>query len=163
MASENAHNRGSQDPGFASENTPSVPAVRRGRAAVELLDRYAAVVSADGDAQSSAPLAEQTRCTYASEARQYLALLAAADLDGGPLESRMGATGRSAPGMSAKSEWESKTGRCPSSSLNTRGEAVDEPRACVVLEPKGCVSPPNASSPAVTPLSVLTKTPPEFP
>jgi site-specific recombinase XerD len=87
VASENALKRGSQDPGFTSENTSTVPAVRRGRAAGGRPARYDAVLSAYVNALSFAPLADQTRRTYASKARQYLAWLAAADLDGDPLES----------------------------------------------------------------------------
>ncbi len=42
------------------------------------------------DALASAPLADQTRRTYASKVRQYLAWLAVADTDGDALNSADG-------------------------------------------------------------------------
>jgi hypothetical protein len=44
-------------------------------------------------ALAAAPLAEQTRRTYASKVRQYLAWLAGAELDGDPLDSADGRDG----------------------------------------------------------------------
>src|SRR5215218_2975029 len=51
---------------------------------------YAAALEAYTSALASAPLAEQTRRTYASKVRQYLAWLAGAALDGDPLGSPEG-------------------------------------------------------------------------
>jgi hypothetical protein len=48
-----------------------------------VLDSYVTALAA-------APLAEQTRRTYASKVRQYLAWLAGAELDGDPLDSAGG-------------------------------------------------------------------------
>jgi len=68
--------------------TPRRP--RRGRAPVELPDRYDTVLDAYSAALAAAPLADQTRRTYSSKARQYLAWLAGANLDGDPLDSTDG-------------------------------------------------------------------------
>jgi site-specific recombinase XerD len=66
------------------------PPARRGRAPVELPVPYAAVLDAYIAALTSAPLAEQTRRTYASKVRQYLAWLAGVEADGDPLGSADG-------------------------------------------------------------------------
>jgi site-specific recombinase XerD len=84
VASENAHARQSQHPEIASENTKHI---RRGRPLAELSEPYAAVLKSYASALAAAPLAEQTRRTYASKARQYLGWLARAELDGDPLGS----------------------------------------------------------------------------
>jgi site-specific recombinase XerD len=87
MASENARSQRSQTLQFASENAHPAP---RGRPPVELSGPYAAALEAYTSALASAPLAEQTRRTYASKVRQYLAWLAGAALDGDPLGSSEG-------------------------------------------------------------------------
>ena len=63
---------------------------RRGRAAVDLAASEAAVLDAYTEALRSAPLSNQTRRTYASKVRQYLAWLADADLNRDPLASAEG-------------------------------------------------------------------------
>ena len=64
--------------------------MRRGRAPIELSGVYAAALEEYVDALAAAPLAQQTRRTYASKVRQYLAWLAGADVDGEPLSSAEG-------------------------------------------------------------------------
>jgi len=90
MASENTQGRASQPRQSTSENT--TPATRRlaGRAALELPEPFAAVLGAYIVALAAAPLAAQTRRTYASKVRQYLAWLASAKPDGDPLNTRDG-------------------------------------------------------------------------
>ena len=63
--------------------------MRRGRAArrSSCRDQFGAVLDEYLAALTAAPLAEQTRRTYASKVRQYLAWLAAADVDGDSLRS----------------------------------------------------------------------------
>lgn len=61
--------------------------MRRGRVAVELPAGYAGVLEAYVRALASAPLAEQSRRTYASKVRQFLVWLAVAEVDGDPLGS----------------------------------------------------------------------------
>lgn len=90
MASENTSRETPQDPEPASENTTSLPPARRGRAPVELAGPDAAVLDAYIAALGDAPLSAQTRRTYASKARQYLAWLSSADVDGDPLDSTDG-------------------------------------------------------------------------
>ena len=85
MASENANNSGSRDAESTSENTTLLPPVRRGRAALALSDRYRVVLDEYVAALRSAPLSDQTRRTYESKVRQFLAWLAQADVDGDPL------------------------------------------------------------------------------
>ena len=87
MASENTLGRGAQDAGSTSENTIG-PA--RGRVAVALPAPYTAVLEDYTSALAAAPLAWQTRRTYTSKARQYLAWLAGAEFDGDPLASADG-------------------------------------------------------------------------
>jgi site-specific recombinase XerD len=84
VASENARRRGSQNPRFTSENTKPG---RRGRSPVDLTGQYATVLDEYVAALGSAPLAEQTRRTYASKVRQYLSWLGATAFDGDPLSS----------------------------------------------------------------------------
>jgi integrase/recombinase XerC len=90
VATENALQQGSQDPESASENTKALSGRRRGRAAVDLPTSQAAILDDYAEALRSAPLSDQTRRTYASKVRQYLAWLADADLDQGPLTSADG-------------------------------------------------------------------------
>jgi len=90
VASENAHQRGSQQPESASENTSTAPRARRGRAPAQLPEPVADVLDSYASLLAAAPLAEQTRRTYASKVRQYLAWLADAELDGDPLDSADG-------------------------------------------------------------------------
>ena len=52
--------------------------------------RYAAILSRYTQTLVSAPLSAQTRRTYESKVRQYLAWLAAADLDVDPLKDKHG-------------------------------------------------------------------------
>ena len=85
MATENTNLRRPPGAPTTTENTTGPVGRRRGRAAIalsapyiEVLDRYAAALR-------TAPLSEQTRRTYASKVRQFLAWLAAADLDEDPL------------------------------------------------------------------------------
>ena len=87
----NALQTGSQSPKSASENTAGLPQRRRGRAPLELPDPFTAVLDDYIRALAAAPLAAQTRRTYTSKVRQYLAWLAGADLDEDPLT---GAAGR---------------------------------------------------------------------
>ena len=61
--------------------------MRRGRTPVEVTGPYRAVLDEYLAALTAAPLAERTRLTYASKVRQYLAWLAAADVDGDSLQS----------------------------------------------------------------------------
>jgi len=90
VATENAPKRGGREAGSASENTTAVPRRRRGRAPLELPDPFAAVLDEYIGALATAPLAAQTRRTYTSKVRQYLAWLAGADLDEDPLLSADG-------------------------------------------------------------------------
>ena len=85
MASENAQSPGPQCPESTSENTTPGTPRRRGRSALELPEAFAAVLDAYVVALAAAPLAAQTRRTYASKVRQYLAWLALAKTDGDPL------------------------------------------------------------------------------
>lgn len=90
MTSENPRRRGSQDPRTPSEHTAAIPGSRHGRAPVDLPDQYAGVLDAYTTALAAAPLAAQTRRTYTSKARQYLAWLVTAEVDGDPLEDHAG-------------------------------------------------------------------------
>jgi site-specific recombinase XerD len=90
VATENALPAGSQAPESASENTTASSARRRGRAAVDLPAFEAAVLDDYTAALRSAPLSDQTRRTYASKVRQFLAWLASAGLDSDPLTSADG-------------------------------------------------------------------------
>ncbi len=90
MATENAQKRGGREAGSASENTTALPRRRRGRAPLELPDQFGAVLEDYIHALATVPLAAQTRRTYTSKVRQYLAWLASADLEEDPLASADG-------------------------------------------------------------------------
>jgi site-specific recombinase XerD len=90
MTSENGPERGPLEPKSTSENRTVPPRPRHGRAPVDLPGPFAAVLDTYAAALAAAPLAAQTRRTYSSKARQYLAWLAAADGDGDPLGSADG-------------------------------------------------------------------------
>ena len=90
MATENALQPGPLDPESASENTKALAERRRGRAAIDLPASQAAILDDYAAALRSAPLSDQTRRTYSSKVRQYLAWLAGADLDQDPLLSADG-------------------------------------------------------------------------
>jgi hypothetical protein len=90
VATENAQSRGRQKAGSTSENTGAPSPVRRGRVPSELSGVYAVALEEYVEALAAAPLAQQTRRTYASKVRQYLAWLAGADVDGEPLLSAEG-------------------------------------------------------------------------
>lgn len=77
-------NRGNQHPDSA-EGAPARVARRRGREAVDLPAPYAELMDDYTEALRSTTLAAQTRRTYASKARQYLAWLATTGADGKPL------------------------------------------------------------------------------
>ncbi|MGO9958163.1 MAG: tyrosine-type recombinase/integrase [Solirubrobacteraceae bacterium] len=81
MATENALQEGSQDPESTSENTNASSRRRHGRTAIALPASETAVLADYTTALRSAPLSDQTRRTYASKVRQYLAWLADVDLD----------------------------------------------------------------------------------
>ena len=90
MATENATKPGAQKPASASENTTAPPRRRRGRAPLQLPAPFAELLDTYTQALRSAPLSDQTRRTYASKVRQYLAWLAGADLDSDALASADG-------------------------------------------------------------------------
>lgn len=85
MASETAHHGGPLDVDVTSENTRPVPGPRRGRQPVPLPVRLESVHAAYVAVLAGAPLSAETRRTYASKARQYLAWLDAAHVHGDPL------------------------------------------------------------------------------
>lgn len=89
MFSENALGPDSQTAESTPENTTAGRRARRGRVAADLPEPFAADLRAYTSALAAAPLAEQTRRTYTSKVRQYLAWLATAD-DGDPLDSADG-------------------------------------------------------------------------
>jgi site-specific recombinase XerD len=93
MTSENAARHGSQDLEIASENTNHIRRPRHGRAPTDLPDPFAAVLDAYTTALATAPLAGQTRRTYASKVRQYLVWLATGEADGDPLNNAEGRNG----------------------------------------------------------------------
>ncbi len=68
----------------------AVPRRRRNRAPLELPEQFGAVLEDYIHALAAAPLAAQTRRTYTSKVRQYLAWLASADLEEDPLASADG-------------------------------------------------------------------------
>ena len=90
MATENALHTGSQDPESTSENTKASSRRRHGRTAIELPASQTAVLAYYTEALRSAPLSDQTRRTYTSKVRQYLAWLADANLDQDPVASAAG-------------------------------------------------------------------------
>ena len=73
-------------PDAAAENAVQLSAPRRGRVAVALSAPYAGLMDDYAEALRPAPLSEQTRRTYASKVRQYLAWLATVGADGGALQ-----------------------------------------------------------------------------
>lgn len=87
MTSENASPSGSQPAGAASENTePPAEAPRRGRQPVPLPADLEAVHAAYVTAlAANTPLSTETRRTYTSKVRGFLAWLADAAVDGDPL------------------------------------------------------------------------------
>jgi site-specific recombinase XerD len=85
MTSENTRPAPAQHPGSASENTTTPPSRRRGATATHLPPTLAAILADYAVALQRAPVAEESRRTYASKVRQYLAWLATADTDGDPL------------------------------------------------------------------------------
>jgi len=89
-ASEKASERGSQDPESTSENRNEDTPPKHGRAPVDLPNPFAAVLDSYTAALAAAPLAAQSRRTYTSKARQYLAWLSAAAVDGDPLGTSSG-------------------------------------------------------------------------
>src|SRR6266536_1535500 len=92
MTSENARPAPAQHPGSASENTPPPPS-RRGATPTTLPATLATTLEAYAAALAHAPLSDQTRRTYASKVRQYLAWLQTAVVDGDPLTHPAPATG----------------------------------------------------------------------
>ena len=90
MATENTKRQRPPGAGTATENTTAPTGRRRGRAAAALSAPYAAVLEEYAAALRAAPLSEQTRRTYASKVRQFLAWLATGDLDEDPLTSADG-------------------------------------------------------------------------
>jgi len=86
VTSENAAKPGRQRAAASSENTQHlVGPPRRGRAPVSLPAGLAAAHAAYTAALARAPLSAETRRTYASKVRGYLAWLDGADVDGDPL------------------------------------------------------------------------------
>ena len=85
--SENPKRRRRQGSGAT---TNAAPGRRRGRSAVALPAPYAAILETYSAALQTAPLSDQTRRTYTSKVRQFLAWLADADLDANPLASADG-------------------------------------------------------------------------
>ena len=85
MATENTKSRRRPGAATTTENTTAPAGRRRGPAAIALSAPYIEVLDGYAAALRTAPLSEQTRRTYASKVRQFLAWLAAADLDEDPL------------------------------------------------------------------------------
>ncbi len=86
MTSENAAKPGRRGAEAASENTqPPVGPPRRGRAPVVLPPGLAAAHAAYTAALARTPLSAETRRTYASKVRTYLAWLDTGEVDGDPL------------------------------------------------------------------------------
>ncbi|WP_322756749.1 tyrosine-type recombinase/integrase [Frankia sp. Cas3] len=79
---------GAQPPESSLENRETASPGRPGRRAVAVPEPYATVLAAYTAALARAPVSDQTRRTYASKVRQYLAWLADSDLDGDPLADR---------------------------------------------------------------------------
>jgi len=88
MVSGNAPQTTDQTPQSASENTGPPRGRRRGRAAVDLSEPYTGILEGYVVALRLAPLSDQTRRTYTSKARQFLAWLAAGDAEGDPLNAK---------------------------------------------------------------------------
>jgi hypothetical protein len=122
VATENAKKRSGQELESASENTAAPSERRRGRAAVDLPASYAAVLDDYTAALRSAPLSDQTRRTYASKVRQYLAWLPAADLDSDPLATT---DGRDWGVRDYRTRLQAVLKRCPAT-VNNALAAVDD-------------------------------------
>jgi len=90
VATENAKWRRPKKARTTTENTTAPPERRRGPAPVALPAPYAAVLDDYTATLESAPLSDQTRRTYTSKVRQFLAWLAGTDLDENPLTSADG-------------------------------------------------------------------------
>jgi hypothetical protein len=90
VATENTQRRRRQGAGSTTENTAPPSGRRRGRPAVTLPATYVEILDDYVAALRTAPLSEQTRRTYASKVRQFLAWLPGADLDADPLTSADG-------------------------------------------------------------------------
>jgi site-specific recombinase XerD len=90
VATENTKRRRPPGSETATENTAPPSGRRRGRPAIALSAPYIEVLGDYAAALRTAPLSEQTRRTYASKVRQFLAWLAGADLDADPLTSADG-------------------------------------------------------------------------
>jgi integrase/recombinase XerC len=90
VALENAQPDRPESPEPTSENRRRPAAARRGRPPVWLPTGYATILRHYTDALLSAPLSAQTRRTYESKVRQYLAWLATAELDGDPFKDEHG-------------------------------------------------------------------------
>jgi integrase/recombinase XerC len=80
VATENTKLRRPPGAPTTTENTTTPVGRRRGRAAIALSAAYIEVLDGYAAALRTAPLSEQSRRTYASKVRQFLAWLAAADL-----------------------------------------------------------------------------------
>ena len=85
MASENAVNRRRQGRRSTSEDTNPSPARHRGTAGTPLVPHLAGLLDEYREALDRAPLSPESRRTYLSKVRRFLAWLAAADVDGDPL------------------------------------------------------------------------------
>jgi hypothetical protein len=90
MASENAQPGRTQSRKPTSENRTRPATARRGRPPVRLPAGYATIRRRYTEKLATAPLSAQTRRTYESKVRQYLAWLAAANLDGDPFKDKHG-------------------------------------------------------------------------
>ncbi len=102
---------------------PQVPRRRRrGRASIALSGVHAAALEEYVQALAAAQLAAQTRRTYGSKARQYLAWLAGADVDGDPL---WGAEGRDWAVRDYRSHLQAVLKRAPAT-VNNALAAVDD-------------------------------------
>jgi len=85
VATENTKLRRLPGAPTTTENTTAPVGRRHGPAAIALSAAYIEILDGYAAALRTAPLSEQTRRTYASKVRQFLAWLAAADLDEDPL------------------------------------------------------------------------------
>jgi site-specific recombinase XerD len=90
VASENTKAGRVQSRKPTSENRKRSPTARRGRPPVRLPARYATILRRYTETLASAPVSAQTRRTYESKVRQYLAWLATAELDGDPFKDKHG-------------------------------------------------------------------------
>jgi site-specific recombinase XerC len=85
VASENALRRPRSVRRSTSENTNPSPTRRRGAAGTPLAPQLASLLDEYREALDRAPLSPESRRTYLSKVRRFLAWLAAADVDGDPL------------------------------------------------------------------------------